>query len=101
MMAARAMSTKKRTFLALGGVVFPNVGDGGLYFAALPPGARFASAVAERCRNVVVLRVSKSGETIWTRFSHPDRFGAGIHEWRRVRNGHYARSKDPKGAVRF
>lgn len=98
------MSEARRALFALGGVVFPKAGDVGIYSVRFElTGFRFVE-FDESYRSVVVLRVSKSGSTIWTRFTHVEaqsRYGAGIHEWRREADRLYYRRKDPKGGVRF
>lgn len=103
-MASRTLSERRRAFLAIGGVVFPRVGEVGLYSVRFVLLDSRLVDVDEAYRGVVVVRVSQSGATIWARFAHPEgqgRFGAAIYAWRRTQYGIYTRVEEPRGSVRF
>lgn len=76
-----SMSETRRVFLAIQGQRFPREGDHGLYTSFLG-GIRLHG-------EVVVVRVSASGKTIWTRFANRRAqvsLGRGLpeHRWWRV-----------------
>lgn len=79
MSSRRAMSERQRVLLALQGKRFPCNGDLGL-FTRLSKGTTYHARVE-------VVRVSPTGQTIWTRFVSDvaqQLWGAGPHRWWRV-----------------
>jgi len=82
----RTMSERKRALLALAGVLFPRVGDCGVYHGGVADDA----VTTDEERTVEVLRLSASGVTIWTRFVHAKGMrvhgeGRTVHRWVRLR----------------
>lgn len=86
------MSERQRVLLALQGKRFPRPGDVGLFTARTTDGAVYA--------RVEVLRVSPTGQTIWTRFVAPRTqlgwLGAQPppHRWWRVPDNEFLRLRD-------
>ncbi len=100
------MSEKTRAFRALGGDVFPRVGDRGIYSPGIQRiDAEFSD---DSERTVEVERVSATGATIWTRFVQPaghQRYAVGHmpHRWSRGPSGIYwgNGTRAPLGELRF
>lgn len=98
------MSERHRALLALGGVAIPRVGDRGRYSAVFHLVDGKICEFTEDDLAVEVLRVSRTGRTIWTRMAHPSgryHFGAQLFCWQRVENRRYVRAEGPFPARTF
>ncbi len=92
------MSERHRALLALGGVAIPRVGDRGRYSAVFGFIDAKLCEFTENHLAVKVLRVSRTGRTIWTRFAYPEgqhQFGAQLFCWQREANRRYVRAEGP------
>ena len=73
------MSKKRRAFLALCGNTYPREGDTVWWDPTLAVHDRTLKLVP-----MVVERISRSGESIWTRFRNSEwqrRYGGGLYRW--------------------
>lgn len=88
---ARTLSEKKRAFLALRGELFPRVGQvGELRSPDLPDSTE---RWGDEPQDVVVERLSASGQTIWTRMLLPDgERSEQLYRWYRIERGDSDRS---------